>query len=136
MNSVRIEVEGLPPKKDGANSMWNKEVEIPRIKALRAAVAESLGEPAPPAASVRLAAVVFATREAGDLDNFATGICDALQPASRAAIRDERAWRDIGEHCHPSRPIAFGNDKMVDKIAIERVLQSGAPHYELTIEWN
>ena len=32
---MKIKVNELPPKKDGANSMWNKEVEVDRLIKLR-----------------------------------------------------------------------------------------------------
>ena len=52
--TVRFEVDGLPPKKDGANAMWRKVTEVPRLKALRMSAAVALGGHRFDAGSVRL----------------------------------------------------------------------------------
>lgn len=39
---VRLVVHGIPPKKDGANSMWRKGQDVPRLKALRTAVCKAM----------------------------------------------------------------------------------------------
>ncbi len=41
---VKFKVGVLPPKKDGANSMWNKGTERERLKALRLAAYKAMGE--------------------------------------------------------------------------------------------
>ena len=46
-DSVAFTVVGLPPKKDGASSMWRKNSEVARIISLRLAAAEALGDRPP-----------------------------------------------------------------------------------------
>ena len=42
----QFEVKGLPPKKDGANSMWSKKLESERLVALRQAALKAFsGQP-------------------------------------------------------------------------------------------
>lgn len=132
-----VEVAGLPPKKDGASSMWNKPVERERIKRLREAVASVVGDRvAPDEASVRLTLVLCAERGAGDLDNFITGICDALQAcAIRTPVEDEE-WGGVDSRVHPRRCVCLSNDRSVDRIDAERrPLEQGEPKYRMTIEW-
>jgi hypothetical protein len=43
---ISITVNELPPKKDGANSMWRKGSELARLKALRKVAIEAMrGQP-------------------------------------------------------------------------------------------
>ena len=80
MRHISFIVEGkLPPKKDGANSGWNKEAEAPRLVALRFLALEALGSTPPFSQEIRLNASIHLgssnTRATGDLDNFISGIC-------------------------------------------------------------
>jgi hypothetical protein len=92
---VRIEfsIMGLPPKKDGANSMWNKENEVPKIIALRQGALQAIrgiGTEEAIRDFIKLELVLNIPRHQmkqniGDLDNFITGICDGLQSANSMA---------------------------------------------------
>ena len=90
--SVAFRVDGyVPPKKDGANSMWGKEDARTLLKALRIAAAEAMAGRKPFDEPVELeltvwtdsidATELWARRAGGDLDNFITGVCDGLQAA-------------------------------------------------------
>ena len=91
--SVEFTVQNIPPRKDGANSMWSKDSEAPRIIALRKAAFDEMQKTGifePFQSSVRLEFTLFAARShfsfvsgnyIGDLDTFITGICDGLQAA-------------------------------------------------------
>jgi hypothetical protein len=90
-------LEDIPPKKDGANSMWGKKAEIARLKALRTSAYKSLGGRLPAGGRMELELRVYAQTSAGDLDNFVTGVCDGLMAAHpRTPIRDED-WSDVPE---------------------------------------
>lgn len=132
-----IEVEGLPPKKDGAASMWNKPVEIERIKRLREALCSRLnGATATTDASVRLHVTIWAQRHKGDLDNFITGICDAIQAAHGRTPVDPEVWGDPADPAHPSRFVTIRDDCMIDSIRAERRDPGASPaRYRLVIEW-
>jgi hypothetical protein len=52
---VQFKVEGaLPPKKDGANSMWKNDTEVPRLVALRSAAHACMAGRPPLVSNVRL----------------------------------------------------------------------------------
>src|SRR5437764_58356 len=110
---VRFEVRGVPPKKDGANSMWKKRTEVPRIIALREAAFTALGGERIPSESVTLRLRVWAASTAGDLDNFLTGICDGLQYAGQRAAIDPSHWTETHS---PFLFVAFADDRCVDRI--------------------
>jgi hypothetical protein len=73
--TIEFTVDGaLPPKKDGANSMWGKSSERVRLVKLRRAALLSRGDAAPLTQNIRLLVEIRCpSREvlrAGDLDNF------------------------------------------------------------------
>jgi len=87
MRSISFRVDGhLPPKKDGAISMWGKPAEAGRLVALRIAALQALGGLPPFERNMRLALKVHVgptnDRRAGDLDNYVTGVCDGLMAAN------------------------------------------------------
>lgn len=133
---IAFTVEGVPPKKDGANSMWRKPTEVPRIKAFRIAACAVLDGRAPDSGSVALTVRVFAPAGAGDLDNFATGICDALMAVHPRVPVDESLWSELPAAARPDRPIAFRDDSIVSRILIERLpVPPRGPRYEVELEW-
>ena len=79
-------VQGLPPKKNGANSMWGKKtVERDRLIRLRQAALTSFAGHPPLRANIRLSLTVhvgpFNQPTIGDLDNMVSGFCDGLMAA-------------------------------------------------------
>lgn len=121
---ISFSVSGVPPKKDAANSMWNKGPELARLKALRLAAHQALaGQPMPPG-PVLLALRVWAPPHAGDRDNFITGLCDGLMPAHRRTPVNDAGWLDMPPEIHPSRSILFADDKHVARIVAERLRKS------------
>lgn len=133
---VNFTVEGVPPKKDGASSMWRKGPEVPRLKALRKAARIALGERDPLEGSVHLTLRVYAETPAGDLDNFITGICDGLMAAHARTPIDPTVWEDLPENARPGAPIAFPDDSAVSSIRAERMKPGNeGERYEVEIEW-
>jgi len=78
---ITISVAGIPPKKDGANSMWRKGSEMERVIALRLAASQSMHGHSLAQSWVHMSVRVYANPTDGDLDNFITGICDSLTAA-------------------------------------------------------
>ncbi|MDQ0340529.1 hypothetical protein J2S00_003353 [Caldalkalibacillus uzonensis] len=87
---MRLEfvVEDIPPKKDGANSMWKKEIEAHRIISLRTRAFEAMqrvGFDCCFKGHIHLSLFIYLPPDkierVGDLDNFITGICDGIQAA-------------------------------------------------------
>ena len=134
---LRLEVYEAPPKKDGANSMWRKPAEVPRLKALRLAAAEAVTqEKPPPTGAVHLSLQVYAAPQCGDLDNFITGICDGLMAAHPGTPIDPALWSEVPEGARPDRPILFADDARVARIQAERFEEdSASPHYVLEVEF-
>ena len=131
---VEFRVEGLPPKKDGANSMWGKKEEAPKLQQLRIAALEALAGRPPLCRRIRL--IVRAhigpanSRRIGDLDNFITGICDGLQAADPKAHIAE----GFDDRVHPSKAIAIADDVEVVEIRAGKVIAPEAPFYEVILE--
>ena len=88
MRTIEFKVTGhLPPKKDGANSMWRKVAERARLVALREAAYACCGDEPPLSANIRLTAEIYCGASellrVGDLNNFITGVCDGLMAAAK-----------------------------------------------------
>lgn len=126
MPTIRFTVHGdLPPKKDGANSMWNKPTEARRLVALRKAAAQAMGGRTPLRDGIRLhlrvALAPHQIRSAGDLDNFITGVCDGLQAAhGRAQLHG--IWSDPAlAEALPRIADALEDDAGIESILTEKV---------------
>jgi hypothetical protein len=131
---VEFAVAGLPPKKDGANSMWRKGVELARLKALRHAALHALEGQQLFTSNVQLHVDVYSLLKSGDLDNFIAGICDGLMAAHPRTPIDDQQWLDVPPLAHPRFPIAFADDAIVRRIDAQRKrLARSDPHYEITI---
>lgn len=133
---IRFNVEGVPPKKDGANSMWRKPAEVPRLKAFRIAACAALDGRTPPDGPVSLTVRIYAPPGAGDLDNFATGICDALMAVHPRVPVDPSLWAEPPDAAKLDRAIAFRDDSVVFRLVFERLpVPPGGPRYEVELEW-
>ncbi|MEO6196715.1 MAG: hypothetical protein ABIP58_01260 [Dehalococcoidia bacterium] len=131
---MQLRVEGLPPKKDGAKSMWGKPLEAHRIRALRLTVAEKLAGAPPFARNIEIDLECHVgprnDRNTGDLDNFLTGICDGLMAAdARATIAPI-----FEEAIDPGIAVGIVDDAQVIKITARKVITDEPQHYYLTIE--
>jgi hypothetical protein len=135
--ALELLVTGLPPKKDGANSMWRKPSEVPRIKALRLAAINALGhrDRPVPKGEVRLMLRLHAPRSAGDLDNFITGVCDGLMGCNQRTPVVLGDWADVPESARPYRALVYIDDGCVTRIEAERLPPgSRGIRYELRLE--
>jgi hypothetical protein len=133
---LQFKVEGLPPKKDGANSMWQKPSEIPRLKALRlVAIAAMQGNIVWESERLILRLRISAHIRDGDLDNFITGVCDGLMGAHANIPRPLQAWLDVPDAIHPRHAIVFRDDSLITQIIAQRIEPiAGERFYEVEIE--
>jgi len=121
MTIIKFRVEGLPPKKDGANSMWGKRLESERLVKLRkAALVEMDGRP-PLKSDIRLTIAVQVgaknDRSVGDLDTFITGVCDGLMKRAPGSKLFGDIWgKPENSRVHPDIPIAIEDDSEVMSI--------------------
>ena len=130
MRSTKFRVDGeLPPKKDGATSMWGKPTEARRLIALRQAALRALGGQPPLEDNIHLSLTVHVgprnDQRAGDLDNYVTGVCDGLMAAAaRASIDAQLRVPELSE-IHPSRCIAIRDDSAIVSIRAEKLFGRG-----------
>ena len=122
---IEFQVEGKPPKKDGANSMWGKNSEAKNIVNLRNAAfrkrEETIKEPFYSRVSLELIinAPESELERMGDLDNFITGVCDGLQAADPRAKMNEIIVQD--SFIDPRLPLLLFTDAKVFEISAKKV---------------
>jgi hypothetical protein len=131
---LEFRVDGLPPKKDGANSIWRKPGELEKIRQLRLRALQSLSGSPPLNRSIRLQLIVHIGpanhRRIGDLDNFITGVCDALQSAHPRTPLDN--WLD--DTVQPGNCIAIQDDVEILQITASKVVGDEAQFYDVILE--
>lgn len=139
MRGIDLKIEGLPPKKDGASSMWGKRAETPRLLRLRQAVAEAMQDQ-PLRSEIEIELTVHVgprnDRQTGDLDNFITGICDGLMAASaRMPWAKNETWAaPENRSVRPDVSIGIVDDSQVARIVARKVVADAeAPWYELRL---
>lgn len=122
---IEFKVEGKPPKKDGAKSMWGKNSEAQNIVNLRNAAfrkrEETIKEPFNSRVSLELIinAPESELERMGDLDNFITGVCDGLQAADpRAKMNDIISQESLMD---PRLPLLLFTDAKVFEISAKKV---------------
>jgi len=122
---IEFRVGGLPPKKDGAISMWNKKAEVPRLIELRREALRSMKGKLRLRRNIRLHLKIHVGRAekspVGDLDNYVTGVCDGLMKADVSARLDQE-WAATEQGIHPSKPIAIVDDSAIDFIQAEKTV--------------
>jgi len=139
MTTIEFRVEGLPPKKDGANSMWGKCLESQRLVSLRRTALEKMGGRPPLKRDINLTLSVNVgaknDRLVGDLDNFVTGICDGLMKMAPRCKPCREIW-DSPENgdVRPSIPIAIEDDSQVIGIRATKIVGGGSQFYDVTLE--
>ena len=140
MPDLSFRVAGLPPKKDGANSMWRKRSEVQRVLDLRRAARDEVGEGWTPLNEpFHLELVVHVgsenSRAVGDLDNMVTGVLDALQKAHpRTPVEDEPVWqRPEAEGVRPREFAVIEDDVHAVRISAEKRMGTEEVGYSLRI---
>jgi hypothetical protein len=127
-------IDGFPPMKDGASSMWGKPEQLPRLQRLRQSFITALGGQPSLARNIRLTLRLHVGpvngRHVGDLDNFITGICDGLQSGKGTwAAWDTRELESV----HPRNAVAIVDDSEVVKIDAEKIIGPGEPWYSVEL---
>ena len=142
MTEISFRVIGaLPPKKDGASSMWNKPLEAERLVKLRKAAFKTLAGKQAFRENIRLELDVYIGRKnsrlAGDLDNYVTGICDGLMAAHPRAKLHSMWEADSSQDIHPQYPIAILDDSSIMEISAKKLTGSSEkPWYKITLSGN
>lgn len=132
-------ISGLPPKKDGAQSMWGKPLEAKRLVELRQAALKALKRRSPLKRNIKLTLKIrvgpINDRSIGDLDTFVTGVCDGLMAAYPGGKLDP-LWDEAElKNIHPSKTIAIIDDSQVVSIQAKKIIgDTDQPWYEVTLE--
>jgi hypothetical protein len=140
MEAIKFHVEGLPPKKNGANSMWGSPLESERLVKLRKAALTAMKGRPPLKSDIRLTVTVCVgaknDRSVGDLDTFVTGVCDGLMRCAPRSKRYLEVWGKIENHdIRPDIPIAIDDDsQVIDIQAIKTINTTERQHYDITLE--
>jgi len=96
--NISFQVNGLPPKKDGAQSMWGKPLEAKRLVELRQVALKALQGHPPLRSNIKLTLKIHVgpvnNRSIGDLDTFITGVCDGLMAAAPGSKLHEETWNN------------------------------------------
>ena len=139
MITIRFHVDGLPPKKDGANSMWGKPLEAERLVSLRKAALEAMGGRPSLKSNISLAVSVHVgaknDRSVGDLDTFITGVCDGLMAMARGCKLCPDIWeRSENRDIYPERAVAMVDDCQVVSIQADKIIGGASlPWYEVAL---
>lgn len=137
MRSYSFIVQTLPPKKDGANSMWGKELEAYRLISLRLAATKAFIDSPPLRQNIELEIIVHIpqnSRTVGDLDNFVTGVCDGLMACdSKSKLSAKFSFPEY-QKIHPSKVIGIVDDSEVISIVAKKVFgDCSEPYYTVNI---
>jgi hypothetical protein len=140
MEEIKFHVEGLPPKKNGANSMWGNEQESERLVKLRKkALAKMVGYDIMKRNIHLTIEVCVGTkndRSVGDLDTFVTGVCDGLMKATPQCKFCKKVWEaPENQDVRPELPIAIDDDSQVIGIQAAKITDAaGRQFYEVTLD--
>jgi len=133
---ISFNVPSLPPKKDGANSMWRKGSEFSRLKSLRIAAFLAMEGSSPITGEINLVLKLHTSPDRGDLDNFITGICDGLMAAHPRTPINLTLWEDVPEKVKPQHAICYVDDKQITRISAQRFSPvKGDEGYTIELEW-
>jgi hypothetical protein len=139
MRRIEFTVRGfLPPKKDGANSMWNKTSERTRLIELHREAHKGRGPMEPLSAEIRLTVEIHCRAQEllgiGDLDNFITGVCDGLMAvAPGTPVAPDWDSPELAP-IHPSKTIALHDDRNVVEIVARKVAsETGESWYQVVL---
>ena len=134
---LQLSLPGLPPKKDGANSMWRKGVEMKRLKTLRLVAYQEFNNHSMIESPIHLTLRVYSLPRQGDLDNFITGICDGLMAIHPLTPIDATDWEDLPLEARPHNKLVFKDDALIDRIEAQRFPPDGPePRYQIELDWD
>jgi hypothetical protein len=126
---IEFRVDDIPPKKDGANSIWGKDTEAPRIISLRKKAFEGMKKQGLSCISSRVSLAIslhvpsYQLESIGDLDNFIGGVCDGLQKADARARIHEQFKAFAGQKIHPSYSLLENDSRIMSIIAQKAKLE-------------
>lgn len=136
MRTIKFQVQGLPPRKDAAISMWSpKNPDHHRVVVLRQTAVKAFENQSLFNGRVTLNLIVQASRvDTGDLANFIGGVCDSLQAVSKAMNPKYIAAPVLKEDLiNAFRPIAYEDDQFVTSIRAHLLISNESEWYEVEL---
>ncbi len=142
MLEIKFEVDGRPPNKTGAKSMWGREGQVPRLIALREAAHRAL-EALPDSPrftrrpirlTLRVRVVPGEEEEKADLDHYIAGVCDGLMAAHPNAHAHLHESFAENPKVDPKHWFAIEDDSKIDQIRATRCEVQDRTHYWVEIE--
>jgi len=139
---IEFEVDDIPPKKDGSKSMWAKECEAKKIVSLRKRAIEKIKSEnvdIPISNRLKLKICIYLPNEkletTGDLDNFITGICDALQKVHGNVNKWDKIFdQPENDDINPTISIISNDSKIISIIAMKKEANKENTHYKIVIQ--
>jgi len=137
----RFKVERIvPPRNVKGKSMWNNDIEVPRIVELRKEAYKALDGSLPLSEEIKLDIKIYLPRnynKPGDLDNFIKGICDGLMkcPDHPQLKLHQEFEKDENAEASPKSFAMIKDDEKIVKItAIKSFEDIEEPFYEIILE--
>ena len=140
---IRVEIDGRPPNKRKAKSIWRGPM-AERVLNLRLAILDEkkkLGIRGPLKQRVKMTLAVHGPNidnpklpqtYVGDIDSLVAGICDSIRKADHNMVRPSRVFDDRPEVGH-DKPLLITDDSQVVRVGATKS-ESGRDRYVLVIE--
>lgn len=141
VSQISFTVQGLPPTNKNQQSMWGRASQAPliislRMQALIALNNAGLNDPFKDQVSLFLSFFIQPDliQNTGDLDNYLSGICDALQPVPKniETIHELFNNSDLID-IHPRKPICYYDDSQIYRLIAEKKPTLQETYYTVTI---
>lgn len=136
--SIVFDVEGMPPRKDGGQSMWNKDKEVNKLIELRKQLDATLQKqqiPTPITDYLKLKVEIYLPEkhlEKSDIDNLVGGICDGLQKANYKSKINEKYIQLEGTSVHPFNSFLCDDSRILE-LDVKKIINEKKNFYRVQI---
>lgn len=137
--SIVFDVDGMPPRKDGGHSMWNKDKEVNKLIDLRKQLDATLQKhqiPTPITDYIKLKVEIYLPEkylEKSDIDNLVGGICDGIQKANYKSKLNGKYIQFEGTSVHPFNSFLC-DDSRVLELDVKKIINEKKTFYRVLIE--
>lgn len=137
--SFCFDVDGMPPRKDGGHSMWNKDKEVNKLIELRRNLYSAFKKHniiMPLTDYIKLKVEIYLPEkhlEKSDIDNLVGGICDGLQNANYKAKLNDKYRQYEFTPIHPSCSFIIDDSKILE-INVRKIIHDKKYFYRVLIE--
>jgi Holliday junction resolvase RusA-like endonuclease len=137
--NVTFEVDGLPPRKDGGHSMWNKDNEVKKLLELRSQFHNTILKQqisTPITNYLRLNIEIYLSEKdlvRSDIDNLVGGVFDGLQSASNATKLNNVYNQYKGTPIHPSNSFILDDSRILE-LNVKKIISERRTFYRVSTE--